>query len=265
MRILLLAAALAAAPLFPAIPRAAPIAIGPGPALGTDRAGVTWFEEFQDWSASDLKALDQAGPSDPTYSFGDGFEASRDLAALYFRAEGDALYFRVDVLDLALGGDLRARCLRRHRRRGRRPNHRWGISPRPFGRYRRVLDHVGERFRASNEMRKPVRRFLRELPELQEDIEHFSPGACPVGPWGGHVVLADRCVPELWRDGAGIVAPLNRKDKCLLRAARRKPVDWWRGGARIRDRVFTTWFGSCFRLVLILRHLSMAVGRMTRV
>lgn len=43
-----LAAALFACGL--ALPHAiaAPITIGPGPALGVERAGVTWHEEFQD-------------------------------------------------------------------------------------------------------------------------------------------------------------------------------------------------------------------------
>jgi len=91
-------------PGSPAIADAASsITIGPGPALGTDRAGVTWYEEFQDWTHDDLRALDDAGLGDFTYSFGDGYEDSRDILAFYFRDEGQNLYFRVDFYDLAAG------------------------------------------------------------------------------------------------------------------------------------------------------------------
>src|SRR5215470_900615 len=96
---LLLAFALAA-------PAHAAITIGPGPARGTDRAGVTWYEEFQDWTHADLKALDDAGPDDAgLYRVFDGYDDSRDLVAFYEREEGANVYFRVDVHDLALGAE----------------------------------------------------------------------------------------------------------------------------------------------------------------
>ena len=97
---------LAAAVTGWSLPTSAAITIGPGPARGTDRAGVTWFEEFQDWNHSDLKALDDGGPDDAgLYRVNDGRDDSRDLVAFYEREEGANVYFRVDVHDLALGAE----------------------------------------------------------------------------------------------------------------------------------------------------------------
>lgn len=98
-----LSALLALALTSPAF--AGPITIGPGPAIGVDRAGVTWYEGFQDWTHTDLRALDDAGSSDPVYDSGDGFRDSRDLVALYSRIEGPHVYFRVDLHDLALAAE----------------------------------------------------------------------------------------------------------------------------------------------------------------
>lgn len=80
----------------------ADITIGPGPSIGTDRRGTVWFEEFQDWSASDLRALDRN--SDHHLFSADVFnsDTSRDLVAFYHRVEGDNVYFRVDLFDLGL-------------------------------------------------------------------------------------------------------------------------------------------------------------------
>jgi hypothetical protein len=86
-------------------PAAAAITIGPGPAIGTDRAGVTWYQDFQDWNHGDLKALDMVGLADQTYAYNDGFDDSRDLCAFYEREEGGNVYFRVDLYDLALGAE----------------------------------------------------------------------------------------------------------------------------------------------------------------
>lgn len=83
----------------------APITIGPGPVRGVDRAGVTWYEDFQDWTHADLRALDDASPADPMHLFNDGQDASRDLVAFYFRDEGANVYFRADFFDLALGAE----------------------------------------------------------------------------------------------------------------------------------------------------------------
>lgn len=84
------------------------ITIGPGPVIGTDTAGNTYYEEFQDWSASDLRALDPVGPTSGRYNFNDGYDNSRDLAAFYTHEDPQPdgnYYFRVDLYDLALGAE----------------------------------------------------------------------------------------------------------------------------------------------------------------
>lgn len=102
-------AGIAVVTLLSAGPVAAAITIGPGPARGTDRAGVTWYEDFQDWTHGDLRALDDAGLADATFGFGDGFEDSRDIVAFYSRMETQAgvdnVFFRVDLYDLKLGAE----------------------------------------------------------------------------------------------------------------------------------------------------------------
>lgn len=78
------------------------ITIGAGPWIGTDSAGNVYYEEFQDWDAADCRALDGAGSAvGGRYNFNDGFDDSRDLIAFYSRVEGDNVYFRVDLYDLA--------------------------------------------------------------------------------------------------------------------------------------------------------------------
>ncbi|MEO5989180.1 MAG: T9SS type A sorting domain-containing protein [Candidatus Eisenbacteria bacterium] len=88
---------------------AAPIVIGQGPTLGLDRAGDAWYQEFQDWTHADLRALDPVGTADAVYHWNDGYDDSRDLAGFYSRFEntgaGDNLYFRVDLYDLRLGAE----------------------------------------------------------------------------------------------------------------------------------------------------------------
>lgn len=92
-------ALLCAAVLLAAAPAAA-LTVGPGPALGTDLAGVTWYEEFQDWTFDDVRALDA---SDDVYAFNDGADDARDLVGFYQRYEGDDVFLRVDFLDLQAG------------------------------------------------------------------------------------------------------------------------------------------------------------------
>lgn len=88
------------------------ITLGAGPEIGVVN-GVTRFEEFQDWTWEDLRALDayeggggnhQGGDTFPAF---DGWDSSRDLTAFYVRdggaldAGGDGrIYFRVDFHDL---------------------------------------------------------------------------------------------------------------------------------------------------------------------
>ncbi len=77
------------------------ITIGAGPVIGTNKnpnvtGSAVWYEEFQDWMASDLRALDTNGD---TYNFGNGADTARDVVAVYSRSEGDSVYFRVDLFD----------------------------------------------------------------------------------------------------------------------------------------------------------------------
>lgn len=86
----------------------AAITIGAGPIIGTNKnpdvlfGNAVWYEEFQDWKASDLRALDT---NDDGYNFGDGFNSSRDIVAFYSREEGDNYFFRIDFFDLAYGAE----------------------------------------------------------------------------------------------------------------------------------------------------------------
>jgi hypothetical protein len=84
----------------------AAITIGAGPVIGTDTAGNTYNEEFQDWTHADCRVMDGAGAFvGGRYNFNDGFDNSRDLIAFYSRDEGSNYYFRVDLYDLALGAE----------------------------------------------------------------------------------------------------------------------------------------------------------------
>jgi hypothetical protein len=83
------------------------ITIGQGPAIGTDKRGTTWFQEFQDWTKDDVRALD---PNNDQHRFNDAHDPGRDLIAFYSRdggavaAGGDGnYYFRVDFFDLLFG------------------------------------------------------------------------------------------------------------------------------------------------------------------
>ncbi len=86
--------------LLCAVPAVAQITVGPGPALGTDLAGWTWYQEFQDWEWDDVRAVDAP---DDVYSIGDGDDDARDILAFYQRFEGNDVRLRVDLLDLKSG------------------------------------------------------------------------------------------------------------------------------------------------------------------
>jgi hypothetical protein len=75
-----------------------PITIGPGPSLGANTEGTAYNEEFQDWTAADVRGLDT---NDAT-TLGDGFDGSRDIVAFYSRFENDNLYLRLDLLELGI-------------------------------------------------------------------------------------------------------------------------------------------------------------------
>jgi hypothetical protein len=80
----------------------AAITIGAGPAIGTDMRGTTWYQELQDWTAADLRALDR---NDNEYRFNDANDTGRDLIAFYSREEGNNYYFRADFFDLFFGAE----------------------------------------------------------------------------------------------------------------------------------------------------------------
>ncbi len=84
-------------------PRVPGIIIGPGPPIGQDVRGSVWHQEFQDWKAEDLRALDAAGDQ---YRFFNDSDPGRDLIAFYSRdcKDENALYLRVDLFNIAWGG-----------------------------------------------------------------------------------------------------------------------------------------------------------------
>ncbi len=84
-----------------AVARAPAITIGAGPVIGTNKnpdvtGSALWYEEFQDWAAGDLRALDTNGD---TYNFG-AADTSRDIVAFYSHDDGVDVFFRVDFFDL---------------------------------------------------------------------------------------------------------------------------------------------------------------------
>lgn len=76
-----------------------PITIGPGPIIGSNTEGTSYNEEFQDWNAGDLRALDLA---DDASDLGDGYKGSRDIVAFYSRLENGNLFLRIDLLELGI-------------------------------------------------------------------------------------------------------------------------------------------------------------------
>lgn len=78
-----------------------PITIGPGPVVGRTVRGDV-HEHLRDWTAADLRALD---PIDARLA-GDGLRDSRELVAFYSRRDAQALFVRVDLLDLRYGAEL---------------------------------------------------------------------------------------------------------------------------------------------------------------
>ncbi len=92
-------------------PAANAIVIGPRAAITV--GGITHNQEFTDWIADDLIALDQYEGDGPNnqgtdiYNNGDGFDSSRDIVAFYAHDGGavagggdGSFYFRVDLHDL---------------------------------------------------------------------------------------------------------------------------------------------------------------------
>jgi hypothetical protein len=75
------------------------ITIGQGPAIGTDKRGTVWYEEFQDWSSNDVRVV---SPNDNEFKLNDQYDPSRDIIAFYSHDGGSDgnYYFRVDFFDL---------------------------------------------------------------------------------------------------------------------------------------------------------------------
>jgi len=76
---------------------ASAITIGAGPSVGMDKRGTTWYQEFQDWKAADLRALDQ---NNDQHLFNEAADTSRDIVAFYSHDDGTNVYFRIDFFDL---------------------------------------------------------------------------------------------------------------------------------------------------------------------
>lgn len=88
------------------LPAPGAITIGGGPWIGTDSAGNSFNQEFQDWAYGDLRALDESGTGwDARYNWFDGFDDARDLVAFYHRVESGTLYLRADLYDLKRGAE----------------------------------------------------------------------------------------------------------------------------------------------------------------
>ncbi len=75
------------------------ITIGPGPAIGMDKRGTVWYQEFQDWQATDLRALD----NNADVTLWDSDNTSRDIIAFYSKDDGANYAFRVDFFDMRMG------------------------------------------------------------------------------------------------------------------------------------------------------------------
>lgn len=84
-----------------AAPSARAITIGPGPVIGIDKRGTSWYQEFQDWSAGDVRALDTNGDQ----LINDANSSSRDIVAFYAKDDGASYAFRLDFFDLGFGAE----------------------------------------------------------------------------------------------------------------------------------------------------------------
>jgi len=75
----------------------------PGSDLHSESQNIVIDGDFRDWTRNDCKAL---GGAYDAYQLNDGFDNSRDLIAFYYREGADAIYLRVDFLDLAYGAEV---------------------------------------------------------------------------------------------------------------------------------------------------------------
>ena len=79
------------------------ITIGQGPVIGTNKnanvlfGSAIWYQEFQDWSKNDVRAVDTNADQ---YNFGDAYDTARDIIAFYSHDDGTNVFFRLDFFEL---------------------------------------------------------------------------------------------------------------------------------------------------------------------
>ena len=83
------------------------ITIGAGPVIGTNKntnvtGSAVWYQEFQDWTKNDIRALDA---NDDEYKFSVASDTARDIVALYSHDDGTNVYFRIDFFNLLYGNE----------------------------------------------------------------------------------------------------------------------------------------------------------------
>ena len=83
------------------------ITLGAGPVIGTNKnpnvtGSAVWYQEFQDWTSGDLRALDG---NDDQYKFNASADTARDLVAFYSHDDGSNVYFRLDLFDMRAGDE----------------------------------------------------------------------------------------------------------------------------------------------------------------
>ena len=160
-----------------AAPAESAITIGPGPALGTDRAGVTWYQDFQDWTHSDLRALDDAGLGDAVYHLRRRLRRLAGPDRVLLPGGGRLPLLPRRPLRPRPGGRAeQPQPLRRHRLAHRRP----GLAPRlPRCPDRHAVGGVSGRLPERNdarlelqplgrELQRPLRRLCRRLLQLAD-------------------------------------------------------------------------------------------------
>ncbi len=95
---------LTAAMILVAVRPAQSITIGQGPSIGTDKRGTTWYQEFQDWSSNNVRAVSANANQ---YILSNSTDVARDIIAFYSHDGGSDsnYYFRVDLFDLTFGAE----------------------------------------------------------------------------------------------------------------------------------------------------------------
>lgn len=83
------------------------ITIGAGPVLGQDHdfPPNVFNQEFQDWTAADVRYVHPVSSTSPRYNVFDGNDDGRDIMAFYSRMDTTNFYMRADFFDLAAGSE----------------------------------------------------------------------------------------------------------------------------------------------------------------